>query len=270
MRGKEALTRILLVNPWIADVAAHNFWVRPLGLYALAEWLWERGAEPALVDCVSPAPAPGKFRRERVLQPSPLAAFPRRFARYGISVAEFRARVEAARPFQAVLLTSAASLWQAAEQRVAAPPPAATSRPGQATKEVARTTPNPKPAVEPTPAAVEPEPESDSLQVVRYYRSLESAIRTRQLSEIRTLLPNMTDNEEKYWRNLFNEKNLTAVEAVYTVRSVTREGDGATARILLDLTLTKKDKFEHRERQERATLTLGQQGWRQVSAQRIQ
>lgn len=171
----------------------------------------------------------------------------------------------------AVLLTSAASLWQAAEQR-SVPPAAATTRPAVPTgKEVARVAPvNPKPAVD-SPAASEQEPEaSDSLQIVRYYRTLESAIRTRQLSEIRALLPNLTDSEEKFWRNLFNEKNLTAVEAVYTIRSVTREGDGATARIQLDLTLSKKDKFEHRERGERATLTLGQQGWRQVSAQRIQ
>jgi hypothetical protein len=172
----------------------------------------------------------------------------------------------------AVLLTSAASLWQAAEQRTVPPPAALSTRPAAPTgKEVGRVAPvNPKPAVE-SPAASEQEPEvSDSLQIVRYYRTLESAIRTRQLSEIRALLPNLTDSEEKFWRNLFNEKNLTAVEAVYTIRSVTREGDGATARIQLDLTLTKKDKFEHRERGERTTLTLGQQGWRQVSAQRIQ
>jgi hypothetical protein len=103
--------RVLLVNPWIADVAAHNFWVRPLGLYALAEWLWERGAEPVLVDCLSPATAPGKFPRAPVDQPAALAGFPRTFARYGIAIEEFRARVRDARPFGTALLTSAMSYW---------------------------------------------------------------------------------------------------------------------------------------------------------------
>jgi pyruvate-formate lyase-activating enzyme len=103
--------RVLLVQPWIADVAAFNFWVRPLGLYALGEWLWERGAEPALVDCLSPAAAPAKFPRAPVPQPHPLASFPRRFARYGISLEEFRARLRTAAPFDAVLVTSATGHW---------------------------------------------------------------------------------------------------------------------------------------------------------------
>jgi hypothetical protein len=31
--------RILLVNPWIYDFAAFNFWLRPLGLLMVAEYL---------------------------------------------------------------------------------------------------------------------------------------------------------------------------------------------------------------------------------------
>jgi hypothetical protein len=66
--------RFLLVHPWIADMAAFNFRIRPLGLYALAEWLWERGADTVLINCLSPAAAPGKFARVPVppsLRPSP-------------------------------------------------------------------------------------------------------------------------------------------------------------------------------------------------------
>jgi len=103
--------RVLLIHPWIADVAAFNFWVRPLGLYALAEWLWARGAEPALVDCLSPAAAPAKFPRVPVAQPPPLASFSRRFARYGVSPEELRRRVESAAPFEAALVTSAMGHW---------------------------------------------------------------------------------------------------------------------------------------------------------------
>jgi hypothetical protein len=87
---------------------------------------------------------------------------------------------------------------------------------------------------------------------------------------VKRLLPNLTDSEEKYWRNLFSDKNLTAIDAVYTLESLAREGDQATARIRLELTLTKKDKFEHRERRERAILTAGAQGWRQIRSEKLQ
>jgi len=103
--------RLLLVNPWIADVSAYNFWIRPLGLYAVAEWAWERGCEVALLDCLAPFAAPGHFPRVPVAIPAPLRGFPRRFCRYGIPVEEFRARVAAAGPFDAVLMTSAMSYW---------------------------------------------------------------------------------------------------------------------------------------------------------------
>ncbi|MBE0616403.1 MAG: cobalamin B12-binding domain-containing protein, partial [Proteobacteria bacterium] len=103
--------RLLLVNPWIADVSAYNFWVRPLGLYAVAEWASERGCDLALVDCLAPFPAPGRFRREPVATPQALRGFPRRFARYGISPPEFRTRVASAGSFDAVLMTSAMGYW---------------------------------------------------------------------------------------------------------------------------------------------------------------
>jgi radical SAM superfamily enzyme YgiQ (UPF0313 family) len=103
--------RLLLVNPWIADFAAHNFWTRPLGLYALAEWAWERGAASVLVDCLSPFAAPGKFPRTCVEAPAPLRGFPRRYARYGIPPEEFRGRIRRAGAFDAVLVTSGMSYW---------------------------------------------------------------------------------------------------------------------------------------------------------------
>jgi radical SAM superfamily enzyme YgiQ (UPF0313 family) len=103
--------RLLLVNPWIADVSAYNFWVRPLGLYALAEWAWERGAEVSLADCLAGFPAPGRFLRRRVAQPEVLRGFPRRFCRYGVEPESFRERVQQAGPCDAVLVTSAMAYW---------------------------------------------------------------------------------------------------------------------------------------------------------------
>ncbi len=104
--------KCLLVNPWIADFAAYNFWVRPLGLYKVAQWLEARGAKFHLIDCLSPFRAPGKFRRQVV--PFPLTKelkLDRSFARYGISVDQFRQRLKSAGKFDAVLVTSVMSYW---------------------------------------------------------------------------------------------------------------------------------------------------------------
>jgi len=104
--------KCLLVNPWIADFAAYNFWMRPLGLYRLAEWLSARGAKSFLLDCLSPFKAPGKFKREPVTFPlGGKFTFDRSFARYGISREEFRGRLEDAGPFDCVFITSVMSYW---------------------------------------------------------------------------------------------------------------------------------------------------------------
>ena len=104
--------KCLLINPWIADFAAYNFWIRPLGLYRLAQWLEARGAEFHILDCLSPFRAPGKFTRQPV--EFPLKAefkIDRSFARYGISLEEFRHRLAVAGNFDCVIITSVMSYW---------------------------------------------------------------------------------------------------------------------------------------------------------------
>ena len=103
--------RALLINPWIYDFAAYNFWIRPLGLYHVAEWLWERGVEPVLLDCLSPFDAPGKFRRVEVERPEVLKDIPRKFSRYGIDTSEFLRRMKGAGPVDMVFVTSIMSYW---------------------------------------------------------------------------------------------------------------------------------------------------------------
>ncbi|MDI6889520.1 MAG: hypothetical protein QMC83_01070 [Thermodesulfovibrionales bacterium] len=44
--------RILLVNPWIYDFAAFNFWLRPLGLLKVAEYFSSFVTELTLIDCL--------------------------------------------------------------------------------------------------------------------------------------------------------------------------------------------------------------------------
>jgi len=106
---------ILLVNPWIYDFAAYNFWVRPLGLLKVAEYLSAFDTRLTFIDCTDASSnkrfGTGKFRAETVEKPEILRCVPRLYKRYGISIDEFKRRVEDARPFDIVLMTSAMGYW---------------------------------------------------------------------------------------------------------------------------------------------------------------
>jgi len=43
--------KCLLVNPWIYDFAAYNFWARPLGLLKVAEFLTQFNMKLFFIDC---------------------------------------------------------------------------------------------------------------------------------------------------------------------------------------------------------------------------
>jgi len=105
--------KALLINPWIADFAAYNFWIRPLGLYRLASWLDTFGIDVSIIDCLSPFDAPGKLRRKIVTNPPFNLPIPmdRSFARYGISKKEFRQRLHGVGSFDVVFITSIMSYW---------------------------------------------------------------------------------------------------------------------------------------------------------------
>lgn len=92
--------KILLINPWIYDVASYDYWLKPLGLLMLARKLHESNHEMRLIDCLdrydpeftsliekpvkSKWNGTGKFYSEVVKKPSQLAHVPRFFKRYGI------------------------------------------------------------------------------------------------------------------------------------------------------------------------------------------
>ena len=43
---------LLLINPWITDFAAYDFWSKPLGLLYLASVLRNAGAHIDFIDCL--------------------------------------------------------------------------------------------------------------------------------------------------------------------------------------------------------------------------
>ena len=111
------LPDLLLINPWIYDVAAYDFFARPLGLLYLAGLLESQGLTVHLIDClaaphVRPGPyGTGRYPKEVLSPPLALAGLPRRYGRYGISEADFRKKLaDTPRP-AAILVTSLMTYW---------------------------------------------------------------------------------------------------------------------------------------------------------------
>lgn len=117
--------RVLLINPWIIDFAAYDFWIKPLGLLYVGAFLGERGHDVRLIDCMDrfqPGSGAdftrdagkyntGKFHREILPNPPILAHVPRNLARYGIPVETFRELVAVGEKPDAVLVTSVMTYW---------------------------------------------------------------------------------------------------------------------------------------------------------------
>jgi radical SAM superfamily enzyme YgiQ (UPF0313 family) len=108
---------LLLINPWIYDVAAYDFFARPLGLLYLAGLLESRGFPVHLIDCLAAPHArsgpfgTGRYPKETLPSPPALAGFSRRYGRYGIPEEAFRRKLaEIPRP-AAILVTSLMTYW---------------------------------------------------------------------------------------------------------------------------------------------------------------
>lgn len=115
---------ILLVNPWIHDFAAYDFWAKPLGLLTLGGILRDHGARISYLDCLDrfhPLTATGSLPPARcgrgpylksvIAKPKGLDAIPRNFCRYGIPVDWLRRDLASLDPPDLVLVTSLMTYW---------------------------------------------------------------------------------------------------------------------------------------------------------------
>ena len=118
-----ASPRILLVNPWILDFAAYDFWATPLGLLTLGAMLRDHGARVSYVDCLDrfhprlPAADPsarfgrGPYLKTRVSKPAGMEDIPRNYCRYGIPPEWFEADLKSRPRPDLVLVTSMMTYW---------------------------------------------------------------------------------------------------------------------------------------------------------------
>ncbi|MHB8138317.1 MAG: B12-binding domain-containing radical SAM protein [Smithellaceae bacterium] len=118
---------ILLINPWIHDFAAYDFWLKPLGLLYLGGLLRANNHRISYIDCLNPyspmmlqkgvkppkrnAYGHGRFFRQVIDKPDCLKVLPRSYCRYGISPDAFRAELDLYHDTDVVLITSMMTYW---------------------------------------------------------------------------------------------------------------------------------------------------------------
>ena len=118
--------RILLVNPWIHDFAAYDFWLKPLGLLYLGAYLKALGHEVFLIDLLNRHDpelrnfvrvpkdkfyGTGKFPSKVIEKPEVLSGIPRKFKRYGAPEEFFERRLESIGRIDLVMVTSSMTYW---------------------------------------------------------------------------------------------------------------------------------------------------------------
>ncbi len=123
---------ILLVNPWIHDFAAYDFWAKPLGLLTIAALLRTHGVPVTYIDCLdrfhpqAPTSDPsarygrGPYLKTRIAKPSGLKDVQRTFSRYGIKPRWFTADLLAIQPPDLILMTSMMTYWYTGVQETTA------------------------------------------------------------------------------------------------------------------------------------------------------
>ncbi len=119
---------ILCVNPYIHDVTAYDFWMKPLGLSWLAGYLEQNGYEITFIDCIDRhhplllksqglSKAKGHHNGTGPLpctiieKPKEYNIIKRHYRRYGIPIELFQEILDNIPQPQAILVTSMMSYW---------------------------------------------------------------------------------------------------------------------------------------------------------------
>lgn len=114
---------ILLVNPWIHDFAAFDFWAKPMGLLTLAAILRQHGCRVSYIDCLDrfhPCAPPtdprarngrGAYLKTRLCNPPGLEDIPRQYSRYGIRPEWLRQDLAQIPPPDLMLVSGIMTYW---------------------------------------------------------------------------------------------------------------------------------------------------------------
>jgi len=121
--------KVLLVNPWIYDFAAYDYWLKPLGLLYIASLLNEIGVEIAFIDLLDrhskdlknflgfelkdKSYGTGKFYFEEIEKPDIVREIPRIYKRYGYPLKLTKKVLDkfSKEKFDAIFVTSTLTYW---------------------------------------------------------------------------------------------------------------------------------------------------------------
>lgn len=115
---------LLLINPWIHDFTAYDFWAKPLGLLYVAGLL-RKYSDYAIrfIDCLDRRhplldgplktrnDGRGPFPKEEITKPGVLKDIPRKFSRYGVPPHLIKHQLEHSPVPEAVLITGIMTYW---------------------------------------------------------------------------------------------------------------------------------------------------------------
>lgn len=120
--------RVLLINPWIYDFSAYDYWIKPLGLLYMASYIRRNGINVEVIDCLNPenkygirdphimvprrkTGGHGKFIKETIPSPSVYQDISKPYNRYGITPALFKELLQRAPKADLVIVTTMMTYW---------------------------------------------------------------------------------------------------------------------------------------------------------------
>jgi radical SAM superfamily enzyme YgiQ (UPF0313 family) len=122
---------ILLINPWIYDFTAYDFWLKPLGLLYIAALLKKHtDFKLSYIDCLdrhhpllkrqpkTKGDGRGPFFKEEVSKPLVLKKIPRKYSRYGIPLSLFLHELKKVPRPDLILITCTMTYWYPGVQTV--------------------------------------------------------------------------------------------------------------------------------------------------------
>ncbi len=119
------MKRALLINPWIYDFKAYDFFLKPLGLLYLASYLRENNFQIDFIDCLDrnhplilknfkikkDKYGRGKFPYTFIEKPAIYKDIKRKYKRYGMPIEIFKEIIENLKEPDYIFLTSVMTYW---------------------------------------------------------------------------------------------------------------------------------------------------------------
>jgi radical SAM superfamily enzyme YgiQ (UPF0313 family) len=119
----QQVPHILLVNPWIHDFAAFDFWARPLGLLQIASIIRSNGIAVSYIDCLDRFHSNdrrinkchrhgrGPYLKTEIPKPNVFRSISRKYSRYGIYPQWFIQDLNSIEKPDIIMITSFMTYW---------------------------------------------------------------------------------------------------------------------------------------------------------------